>query len=145
MTSDYYLDRCRLLRIRADKLNERYKELESIATSPGHASFDGASNILRADKNEQKVLTMTEAREKKLKAEFKYWKYRAWLFDLLIDIPSNAGTVLIKRYINEMEIKDIRKELGTKHKPKSGGQYFWYLAEGKKQFEDMLISVGKRA
>lgn len=144
MTAKNYLEKCKLLRMIADESRERYERLAEIAKSSGHAPMDGATTQFQPDRNEVKMIRMTEAGSEAVEAELDYLEYRAWLFDLLIKIPGCEGIALIERYINERIIKDMCniKWCVIGSKSRTTRQIQIYLRNGQEMFRELLISEG---
>lgn len=144
MTATDYLKKCKVLRMIADELEDDYQRLEAIATSPSHAPIDGLTGQFHAGSHEMKMIRMTEAGSEALAAELDYWKYRDWLFDLLIEVPGKEAIALIEKYINEKAMKEICDAKSSVFGAwiTTTRQTWDYVHRGRELFRELLISKG---
>ena len=139
MTIDEYLNRCRDLRKRAERLRNKYYDLQAAATSPGISfNSDGATRAKDPHGRENLLATMIDAGQDMKLAELDYIEYRQYLFNQLIKLPNrDESEALIMRYVEERAIEDICKAWTASRR-----NVFRYLRSGKDNLREKLQNSG---
>ena len=145
MTIDDYLKRCKILRRRANGLQEKYKQLQDKATSPAAFQPGTPQNRQNANNNRENLyIKMIEAGEAAQLATLDYIEARQNLFGQLIQLPIDEATTLILYYIEELNVREICETW----KPYNNGEpiarrtFYRYMNSGKDHLKVILAAQG---
>lgn len=146
MTIEEYLNRCRDLRRRSDRLKRKYDEAKEAAIYHGLSVKIGGPAPSRNFRDYDKGLVkMVDAEQRYKEALLDYVECRQDVFACLIDMEDILeADVLIKRYVHEMPIDLLCESISPYNygKPLSRTHFFRVLKKGKQHLREMLQRSG---